>query len=197
MKWFALIFAALVLSAQAGEISVTDVEGKMQRPLAEAGQVATVLFFVLHDCPIANGYAPEISRIAQEYAGRGVRSFVVYGEGDLTAEEARKHAREYGYRCPALLDPSHALARVAGATVAPEAAVFSAKGEVLYRGRIDDRAASLGVHRAEPKERDLRAALDAMLAGKPVRERFTKAIGCYLPQSAETSAPPKASPPKP
>lgn len=193
MKWFALL-AALALSAQAGEVAVADVEGKMQRPLADAGQVATVLFFVLHDCPISNGYAPEISRIAQEYAGRGVRSFVVYGESDLAPAEAQKHARDYGYRCPALLDPPHALARVAGATVAPEAAVFSAKGELLYRGRIDDRAASLGVHRAEPKERDLRAALDAVLAGKPVRERFTKAIGCYLPQSAETSAPSKASP---
>ena len=196
MKWFAL-FTAFALAAHAGEISVVGVEGKVHRPLAEAGQVATVLFFVLHDCPISNGYAPEISRIAQEYAARGVRSYVVYGEGDLTVEEARKHAQDYGYRCPALLDPPHALARVAGATVAPEAAVFSAKGEVLYRGRIDDRAASLGVHRAEPKERDLRAALDAILAGKPVRERFTKAIGCYLPQSAETSAPPKASLPQP
>ena len=193
MKLLAIL-AALTLSAHAGEISVADVEGKVQRPLAAAGQVATVLFFVLHDCPISNGYAPEISRIAQEYAGRGVRSFVVYGEGDLAPAEARKHARDYGWRCPALLDPPHALARVAGATVAPEAAVFSAKGEVLYRGRIDDRAASLGVHGAEPKERDLRAALDAVLAGKPVRERFTKAIGCYLPQSAETSAPSKASP---
>ena len=81
--------------------------------------------------------------------------------------------------------------------MAPEAAVFSAKGEVLYRGRIDDRAASLGVHGAEPKVRDLRAALEAILVGKPVRERFTKAIGCYLPPSAETSAPAKASPPKP
>ncbi len=55
MKWFALIFAALVLSAQAGEISVTDVEGKMQRPQAEAGQVAAELFYVLHDSLIADG----------------------------------------------------------------------------------------------------------------------------------------------
>ena len=176
-------------------MAVADVEGKMHRPLADAGQVATVLFFVLHDCPISNGYAPEISRIAQEYAARGVRSFVVYGEGDLAPEEARKHARDFGYRCPALLDPPHALARLAGATVAPEAAVISAKREVLYRGRIDDRAASLGVHRAEPRERDLRAALDAILAGKPVRERFTKAIGCQRRETAETSAPPQPSAP--
>ncbi len=195
MKWFALL-VALALSAQAGEIAVADVEGKVHRPLAADGQVATVLFFVLPDCPISNAYAPEISRIAQEYAARGVRGYVVYGEADLPPAEARKHARDYAFRCPALLDPAHALARAAGATVSPEAAVFSAKGELLYRGRIDDRAASLGVHRAEPRQRDLRAALDAILAGKPVRERFTKAIGCYLPQSGESSAPHKASPPQ-
>ena len=151
------IFAFLALSVQAAELSLNDVEGAAHRPLADAGQAATVLFFVLHDCPISNGYAPEISRIAQEYAGRGVRSFVVYGEGDLAPAEARKHARDYGWRCPALLDPPHALARVAGATVAPEAAVFSAKGEVLYRGRIDDRL-RLGMRQAENHSLQLEAS---------------------------------------
>ena len=188
MKLFAL-FVLLAFSTRAAELSLKDVEGKVQRPLAEAGQVATVLFFVLHDCPIANGYAPEISRIAQEYRERGVRAFLIYREDDLAPAEARKHAREYAYRCPVLLDPKGTVARVAGATVSPEAAVFSAKGVLLYRGRIDDRAIAPGKHRAEPHERDLRAALDAILAGKPVRERFTRAIGCYLPPSGENASP--------
>lgn len=165
-----------------------DVEGAAHRPLADAGQTATVLFFVMHDCPIANGYAPEISRIAEEYRARGVRAYVIYAEGDLSPTDAKKHARDYAYRCPALLDPKRALVRAAGATVSPEAAVFSAKGGLLYRGRIDDRATAPGKHRAEPQQRDLRAALDAILAGKPVRERFTRAIGCYLPQPGEAAA---------
>ena len=55
--------------------------------------------------------------------------------------------------------------------------------------RIDDRAIAPGKHRAEPRQRDLRDALDAILAGKPVRERFTRAIGCYLPQSGENATP--------
>ena len=186
MKMSALL-ALLALSAGAAELSVEDVEGRAQRPLADAGQVATVLFFVLHDCPIANGYAPEISRIAEEYRGRGVRAYVVYGEDDLSPAEAKKHAREFAYRCPVLLDPKQKLIAAAGATVSPEAAIFSAKGALLYRGRIDDRAIAAGKHRAEPHERDLRAALEAILAGKPVRERFTRAIGCYLPQTAEAS----------
>ena len=190
MKLFAF-FAILALSAQAGELSLKDVDGTSHRPLANAGQVATVLFFVMHDCPIANGYAPEISRIAEEYGARGVRAFVVYAEDDLSGADAGKHAREYAYRCPALLDSQGTLLRAAGATVSPEAAVFSGKGALLYRGRIDDRAIAPGKHRAEPHERDLRAALDAILAGKPVRERFTRAIGCYLPQSGKTASPSK------
>ena len=82
MKLIVLV-AIFALSAQAAEISVNDVEGAAHRPLADAGQAATVLFFVMHDCPIANAYAPEISRIAEEYRKRGVRSYVVYGEDDL------------------------------------------------------------------------------------------------------------------
>ncbi len=191
MKLSAL-FALFALSVQAAEISVKDVEGvegAAHRPLADAGQVATVLFFVMHDCPIANGYAPEISRIAEEYGKRNVRSFVIYAEDDLSPADAKKHAREYAFRCPALLDPAHSLARKAGATVSPEAAIFSAKGELLYRGRIDDRAIAPGKHRAEPRQRDLRTALDAILAGKPVPERFTKAIGCYLPDPPKPTRP--------
>ena len=186
-----VIFAIFALSAHAAELSLKDVDGAPQRPLADAGQAATVLFFVLHDCPIANAYAPEISRIAAEYRERGVRAFVIYAEDDLSPADARKHAREYAYRCPALLDPKGTLARSAGATVSPEAAVFSAKGALLYRGRIDDRAIAPGKHRAEPHERDLRVALDAILAGRPVRERFTRAIGCYLPHASDNAASPK------
>lgn len=182
-------YLALLLATAAFAVAQTDVEGKAHRPLADEGQVATVLIFVLHDCPIANSYAPEISRIAEEYGKRRVRTYVVYGEDDLSPADAKKHAHDYAYRCPALLDPQRALVRKAGATVSPEAVVFSPKGDVLYWGRIDDRALAPGKHVAEPRQRDLREALDAIVAGKPVRERFTKAIGCYLPEASPKNRP--------
>lgn len=175
-------------------IAVRDLAGSLVRPLANQGQKATVLFFVMHECPVANGYAPEISRIANEYGKRGVRSYVVYIEDDLTPEKARTHAKEYGYRFGALLDPAHRLAKLAGATISPEAAILSPKGEILYRGRIDDRVADFGKHRVQPTRRDLRLSLDAVLAGKPVPNRFTRAVGCYLPdEPASTSS--KIEPP--
>ncbi len=163
-------------------IVVHDLAGASVQPLADAGQKATVLFFVMHECPVANGYAPEIGRITSEYSAKGVRSFVVYVESDLTPKAARQHARDYGYKSGVVLDPQHRLVKAAGASISPEAAVLSPAGEVLYRGRIDDRVADFGKRRAEPTRRDLRLALDAILAGQPVSARLTKAVGCYIPE---------------
>ena len=100
-------------------IAVNDLTGARVQPLAEARQKATVLFFVMHECPVANGYAPEIVRITSEYAAREVRCFVVYVESDLTPEKARQHARDYGYKSGALLDPLHRLVKAAGAPKDP------------------------------------------------------------------------------
>lgn len=169
-------------SGKAASIVVKDVAGAAVHPLGNTGQKATVLFFVMHECPVANGYAPEIIRITSEYSAKGVRCFVVYVESDLTPKQARQHASDYGYKSGTLLDPKHLLVNAAGASVSPEAAVFSPSGELLYRGRIDDRVADFGKHRVEPTQRDLRLALDAILAGKPVQARLTKAIGCYIPE---------------
>ena len=125
--------------------------------------------------------APEINRIATDYRARGVRSFLVYVEDDLSPKAARKHAREHGFTCPALLDRGQQLVRFAGVTVSPEVAVFSPDNALLYRGRIDDRLTALGKQRVSPLRQDLREALDAIIEGKPVLVPVTKAVGCYLP----------------
>jgi hypothetical protein len=65
--------------------------------------------------------------------------------------------------------------------VSPEAALLTPSGEIVYRGRIDDRVADFGKRRVQPTRRDLRLALDAFLKGKPIPARRTKAIGCYIP----------------
>lgn len=159
---------------------IKDVLGADHKPLAATGQKATVFFFVLTDCPIANSYAPEINRIATAYGPRGVRSYVVYVEEDLSAETARRHAQDHAFKFPALLDPGHKLVKIAGVTVSPEVAVLAPDNSVLYRGRIDDRAAAFGKRRVKPSQRDLREALDAILDGKPVGTPVTKAVGCYI-----------------
>lgn len=141
---------------------------------------AVVLLFLGQDCPISNGYTPELARIVAAYGPKKVAFAAVYPDPDLTPEAAAKHAKEYPLGCPAVLDPKRTLALRTGATVMPEAVVLSPKGAVLYRGRIDDRYIALGKKRDQPTVHDLRDALDAVLAGKPVPNPRTPAIGCDI-----------------
>lgn len=157
-----------------------DTDGQVHAPLA-TGKITT-LIFISPDCPISNAYAPELNRIVAEYSAKGGAFFLVHADPQVSAETARKHAAEYGYRCPVLLDPRQTLVHRTGVTVTPEAAVFATDGALLYRGRIDDWYADLGKRRATPRTRDLRDALDAALAGKPVPTATTAAIGCFIPK---------------
>jgi hypothetical protein len=141
---------------------------------------AVVLIFVGYDCPISNTYSPEIVRICKEYMPKKVSFCVVYADSDISEDEARQHAKEYGYCCPAILDPAMKLARWVGATIKPEAAVLSPQGELLYRGRINNLHLDYGKKRSQPTTHDLRDTLDAVLARKPVPMARTKAIGCYI-----------------
>ncbi len=151
-------------------------------PLEARGARAIVLVFVMSDCPISNAFAPEIERIRAAYEGRGFAFHLVYPDPDETPAGARKHASAFGHMSQALLDPAHVLVEHTGATVSPEAAVLSRSGELLYRGRIDDRFVDFGTQRAQPTARDLRAALDAILAGRSPEPARTQAIGCFLPE---------------
>ena len=168
------------LKAGAAELTFTDLDGRLHAPLRNTNSPATVLLFVMHDCPAANGYWPEFSRIAARFTNAAF--FVVHADPDLTSAGAHTHAQDYSIAVPVLLDPKQKLAKAVGATVSPEAVVVSPKGRRLYRGRIDDRVAALGKKRPQPTTRELRDALEAIEQAKPVRVKETKAIGCYLPE---------------
>src|SRR5262249_9228415 len=142
-------------------IVLIDTDGKVQAPLALHDRRATVLFFLLPDCPISNAYAPEIKRICTDYAHEQVATFVVYVDPDLSADDARRHAQDYGYNCPVLRDTNLELVRQTGVTIAPEVALLGSDGRLVYRGRIDDLYADYGKRRAQAGQHDLRNALDA------------------------------------
>ena len=183
----AVMLAVAFDSAQAigaERLELADVQGQKHQPLVDKGQNATVLFFIGHDCPISNTYAPEINRICAQYETNRFVCYLVYPDSDLSAADAKKHYQEFRYHSPALLDPSHKLVKKTGVTVTPEVAVLAPDGKVLYRGRIDDMFADFGKKRAEPTQRDLRLALDAISKDKPVPNKTTKAIGCYIPTKA-------------
>jgi hypothetical protein len=165
----------------AAPVAVVDLDGKMHTPFAQTGKKATILIFVLPDCPVSNAYAPEIKRICSDYEPKKVAAFIVHADPDVTIEQAKKHAKAFGYTSPVVLDPLHRLVKPAGVTMAPEVAVVAGDGKVLYRGRIDNLYAGYGKRRPAVTEHDLRDALDAILQAKPVASPTTKVIGCYLP----------------
>ena len=170
------------------DVSVPDAKGEMIQPLAGVGnRPATVLLFITDDCPITNAFAPEINSIVTEYEPRGVAFYAVMVDPWLSPVEAQKYATDFNYKCPVLMDQQHELVKAVGAAVTPEVAVISATGEVVYRGRIDDRYVDFGKKRLDPGRRDLRIALDEVLAGERVTVSRAPAVGCYIPDAAEQS----------
>ena len=141
---------------------------------------AAALLFVGIDCPISNGYAPQLKRIISDYSGRGIDFYLVYPDATITLDAAKNHAADYGYSCPVLIDPRRQLVKKWGVTVTPEAAVVSSRGELLYLGRIDDSYAALGRKRFAVTTNNLRDALDAIVAGRPVAVARTTAVGCSI-----------------
>lgn len=178
-------FTAAREAAPSAPIRLSDAGGNIQEPLKDHGQKATALIFLSSDCPLGNSYAPEIARIVGEFKARGIAFFAVYaGE---TKDAVSRHLSEFKLPLTGLSDPGQLLATATQATVTPEVAIVSPDGSLLYRGRIDDRAVKLGKVRVEPTKRDFRLALEAIVAGRTVPEKFTKAIGCYLPPVATAS----------
>lgn len=180
--WMACALSAWFVPSDRNASFADVLAGKAYTPLSQADMKATVLFFLLPDCPISNAYAPEIKRICSDYEPKKVAAFIVHADPDVSPEQAKKHAKEYGFACPTLRDPSHVLVKHAGATVAPEVALLGPDAKLLYRGRIDNLYVELGKRRAIPTTRDLRDALDAVLAGRAVTTPRTEAIGCFLPE---------------
>ena len=161
--------------------TLPDLGGRAWQPLRPEGETkAHVLLFTTRDCPVANGYAQEIGRIARDYAAQPVAFLLIHVDPDVTVADAREHAREYALDLPILRDLDHTLVRTTGVKVTPEAAVINADGTVAYTGRIDDRFTSLGRQRPQPTRHDLRLALDAVLAGQPVASPRVEAIGCPI-----------------
>ena len=103
--------------------SATNLEGRAVDPLANLTST-TVLVFVATSCPISNRYAPEIRRLHEEFAPRGVKFVLVYPSASESAADVAKHVHDYAYPFAAVRDPKHVLVARAGVTVMPEVAVF-------------------------------------------------------------------------
>jgi hypothetical protein len=173
---------ALLLSAAADprDAQVRDIDGTARDLFRPQGK-ANVLVFVASDCPVSNGYAPEIQRICTDAAPKGARCTLVYEDVSIEPAAVRAHRADYHYRdISAVIDGDRTIAKRAGATVTPQAVVVTVAGTIAYRGRIDNQYAALGKPRRVVTSHDLRDAIDAVLAGKAVSHAETEALGCFI-----------------
>jgi peroxiredoxin len=160
-----------------------DTQGAVHTPAEWARQRAVLLFFVTIDCPVGNSYVPEMNRIREAYAGRGVAVYAVQADPSVQHADVVKYAREYRYGFPLLFDPQQVLVRLADAKVTPQAAVLSPEGKVLYLGPIDNRVVDFGRSRPQATEPYVREILDATLSGKTVALATPRSIGCSIPRN--------------
>jgi hypothetical protein len=178
------IVALAVLSLTtlgAADLRLRDLDDQLVDPFkAPAGTKAVAFLFVSVECPISNRYAPEVRRLHDRFAAQGIAFSLVYPNPVEPIAAIRRHIKDYSYPMRAIRDPRHELVKLAGATITPEAAVFDARGRLLYRGRIDDRYVSLGLERPVATRHDLNDALTDIVAGLPPRQATTQAVGCFI-----------------
>jgi hypothetical protein len=157
-----------------------DLDGRPHALLSDSHKTITVIVFTRTDCPISNRAAPEIRQLYETFHPQGVNFYLIYVDPRQQPVSIRDHLKEYEYPCPALHDPEHTLVAATGATVTPEAVVFDANHQIVYRGRINDRNTEIGQMRSVATKHDLAEAIEATLAGRPVAEPVTKAVGCRI-----------------
>jgi peroxiredoxin len=172
----------LLFFAAAPQLSLRDTNGATHQTAEWDRAKAVIVFFVTTDCPIGNSYVPEMNRIREAYASRGVLVWAVQADPGVAKDAVARYAEEFRYTFPLLLDPAQSLVKLAGATITPQAAIFSPQGKLLYLGRIDNRVEDFGISRPKATVPDLRNALDAALAGRPVSPDRTKSVGCSIPR---------------
>lgn len=159
---------------------MVDVQGQVHRLGIESGVAPFVLVFIGEQCPISTRYAPELNRFAGLARQAGLAFYGVISDPYMSAAAARAFVADYELDFTVLWDASGDLARRLKPTITPEAFVISPEGSVLYRGRIDDRFASIGVLRNQITAHDLRDAIAAASSGSNIRPRRTQPVGCYF-----------------
>ena len=149
--------------------------------LSSFEQPLLVVIVSCNHCPYVVAYEPRIVSMAREYGPRGV-GFVAVNANDATRypddgmQAMKLRAIERGFPFPYLRDESQGFVRALGARFTPEVFVFGRDRVLRYRGRIDDNHRDV----SRVTSHDLKAALDALLAGgePPVQE--TTPFGCSV-----------------
>ena len=163
------------IGATIEDFTLPDAEGKDQSLNSLKGKSGSVLIFVATKCPVSNAYNERMEKLAQDFKARGVNVIGINSNVAETGAAVKAHSAENKFSFPVLKDPANKIADRLGATVTPEAYFLDATNKLIYRGRIDNAKDATQVNSSE-----LRDAIEATLAGKPVAKTTASAFGCTI-----------------
>ncbi|WP_437223814.1 thioredoxin family protein [Planctomicrobium sp. SH661] len=169
------------LGTSAPDFSLPNVDGTTVSLSDFAGKPLLVVFMCNH-CPFVLHLRSALAAFADEYMAKGL-AMVGISSNDTAAypqdgpEAMKLEAQNAGYHFPYLYDATQAIAKAYRAACTPDFFLFDLNHKLVYRGQFDD---------SRPKSdipitgHDLRAAVDALLAGQPVTDRQMPSIGCNI-----------------
>ena len=171
--------AAAAIGSIIEDFKLPDTDGKEHSLNALKGKNGAVLIFVAVQCPVSNAYNERMEKLAQDYRESGINVIGINANVGDSAEAVKAHAAAHKFTFPILKDPGNKIADRLGASVTPEAYFIDASKKLVYRGRIDNAKDATQVN-----SNDLRNALDATLAGKPVAKTTANAFGCSIKRAS-------------
>ncbi len=173
----------IALGTKAPDFNLPDTVSDTSMSLSDlASEKATVIMFLCNHCPYVIHVNTEIINLAKEYKEKGV-SFIGISSNDAIKypqdgpENMKIHAQKVGYLFPYLFDESQEVAKAYDAACTPDFYVFDGDLSLAYRGRLDD---SRPGNNIPLSGKDLRIALDAVLAGEEVDTVQYPSGGCNI-----------------
>jgi peroxiredoxin len=172
----------LPLGTPAPDFQLPDTDGKITSLTSYKDKAALVVIFMCNHCPYVVHIRSGLAQLAQDYQPRGV---AIVG---INANDAQKYPADSpakmkeevenaGYTFPYLFDETQAVAKAYRAACTPDIFLFDRGRRLVYRGQFD---ASRPGNGFPMTGKDLRAALDAVLAGKPTSTLQVASIGCNI-----------------
>lgn len=172
----------LPLGTVAPDFSLPDVDGKPVSLADFRGSPALLVMFICNHCPFVKHVAAELAKLARDYQAKGV-AIVGISSNDIEAHPAdspakmKEEAEFRGYTFPYLFDATQQVAHAYHAACTPDFFLFDSEQKLAYRGQLD---ASRPGSDIPVTGTDLRAALDALLAGEFVTTEQRASLGCNI-----------------
>jgi peroxiredoxin len=172
----------LVLGTLAPDFQLPDTTGRIVRLADFRDAPALVVMFICNHCPYVKHVRTGLAQFARDVQARGVAVVAINANdvADYTEDSPARMAAEVrsaGYTFPYLYDESQAVAKAYHAACTPDFYLFDKRRRLVYRGQFDDSRPGNGI---PVTGKDLREAVNAVLAGKPVPKDQKPSLGCNI-----------------